>query len=249
MNEDMPVISNNSVNTDEINQTNMNFLKRVFGIIFSPSKVMQSLDQKPRVLFGLLLTAITPVIMILLTLPMYMEYSRKLLEVTYANMNIEMNAEQMEQAVNISQYSALFGGPVAAVVMLLLEALVVWGIVKVLKGKGSFKQYLSVLGYTNVIAVLSTITLILVVRFTGTYTDVSYTSLASLLPNMKGSFLFGFAKIIEVFTIWQYVVIGIGISTVSKLSNKKVFILVACIFVVIAIYMGVTEVNAAKLLQ
>lgn len=248
MNEDIPVIGNNSVNA-EINLSNMNFFKRVIGIIFSPGKVMQSLEQKPRVLFGLLITALTPLIMILLTLPMYMEYSRKLLEVTYANMNIEMTAQQMEQAVKFSQYIALFGGPVSAVIMLLLEALVVWGIVKILKGEGRYKQFLSILGYANVISALSTITLILVVRFTGTFTDVSYTSVASLLPNMKGSFLFGFAKLIEVFTIWMFVVMAIGINTISRLSKKKVFIIVACIFVAIAIYMGVTEINTAKLMQ
>lgn len=240
MNNNIPVNNNDSVNAVAQNSSNMNFIKRVFGVIGYPEKVMQSLEQKPRVLFGILLTALTPIILILSTYSIYMEYLRKVLEATYAKMDIEMTAQQIDQTLNISKYSSLIGGPIGAVALLLLEALVLWVIIKIFKGQGGYKQILSIIGYSAVITLLSTIVTIITTRITGTFTDVSYTSLAALLPNMKGSFLYGVAKMIEIFTIWQYIVIAIGLTTVSKLSKKKVYIIVACLFVAVAIYSGVT---------
>lgn len=243
MNDNNLVSNENSVETIETDYSKMGFLKRVIGIIGYPSKVMKSLAQKPRVLFGIILSAITPAILILATFPMYREYTSNLLKATYAKMNIEMTPEQLEQTLNISQYSAVISAPITAIIMLLIEALILWAIIKLFKGDGKFKHVLSVLGYTAIITTLATIVNIITTRLTGTFTDVSYTSLASLIPSMKGSFIYGVAKVIEVFSIWQYIVIGIGLSAISKLSNKKVIIIVACIFAILAVYSGVSELN------
>ncbi len=244
MNDNNLVIDESNVVVNEVDYSKMNFLKRVLGVIGFPGKVMQSLEQKPRVLFGILLTALAPLVLILATFPMYMEFTRGLLQATYAKMNLEVTAQQLEQALSFSKYSALIGGPIAAVAMLLLKALVIWAIVKIFKGQGTYKQILSIAGYAAVISVLSTIVSIITTRVTGVFSDVSFTSIASLIPEMKGNFIYGMAKIIEVFSIWQYAVIAIGITAVSKLSKKKAYIIVACIFAVVAIYAGITEVAA-----
>ena len=244
MNDNNVVMNESNVGVNEVDYSKMSLIKRVFGVICFPSKVMQSLEQKPRVLFGILLTALAPLALILATLPMYMEFTRGLLQATYAKMNLEITEQQLEQTLNISQYSAIIGGPIAAVVMLLIYALVIWGIVKIFKGQGKFKQFLSITGYAAVISALATIVSIITTRVTGVFSDVSFTSIASLIPEMKGSFIYGMSKMIEVFSIWQYVVIAIGVTAVSKLSKKKVYIIIACIFAVIAIYSGITEVTA-----
>lgn len=244
MDDNNVVINESNVVANEVDYSKMNFIKRVLGVICFPGKAMQSLEQKPRVIFGILITALAPLVLILATLPMYMEFTRGLLQATYAKMNLEVTAQQLEQALSFSQYSALIGGPIGAVVMLLVEALVIWAIIKIFKGQGKYKQILSIVGYTAVISVLSTIVSIITTRVTGVFSNVSFTSIASLIPEMKGSFVYGMAKMIEVFSIWQYAVIAIGITTVSKLSKKKVYIIVACIFAVVAIYAGITEVAA-----
>jgi hypothetical protein len=243
MNDNNVVFNESTVAVNEVDYSKMNFIKRVLGVICFPGKVMQSLEQKPRVLFGLLLTALAPLVLMLSIFPMYMEYTRGLLQATYAKMNLEVTAQQFEQALSFSQYSALIGGPIAAVAMLLVKALVIWAIIKIFKGQGKYKQILSISGYAAVISLLATIVSIITARVTGVFSDVSFTSIASLLPEMKGSFIYGMAKMIEVFSIWQYAVIAIGITAVSKLSKKKVYIIVACIFAVVAIYAGITEVT------
>jgi len=170
------------------------------------------------------------------------------LEATYAKMNIQMTAEQIDQAINISKYTAPFGGAFGAVAMWFLGALVFWVIIKIFKGQGRYKQILSITGYAAVISALGTIVTIITTQLTGTFSEVSFTSLASLLPNMKGNFIYGVAKLIEVFSIWQYAVIAIGIATVSKLDKKKAYLIVACIFVGLAIYTGVMEVRMAGII-
>ncbi|MHB8061846.1 MAG: Yip1 family protein [Ruminiclostridium sp.] len=253
MNENIPLdINNNSDIPAEINYPRMNLIQRIISVILAPGKVMQSLEQKPRILFALLLTILTPVVMIFSVLPMYKESlmsTRDAIEATYERMNIQMTAEQIDNILNKTATSAPFLLAFYAVALWFLGALVLWGIIKVFKGEGRYKQILSITGYSAVISALAVIVKIIFTQFTGIYSDISVTSLASLLPNMKGNFLYGAAKAIDVFSIWQYVVIAIGTATVSKLDKKKVYIIVACIFAVLAIYAGVTEVSSAAMIN
>jgi len=245
MNENIPLKTGNNVEVPaNFNFPQMNLIQRIIGVIFSPGKVMQSLEQKPRILFALLLTIFTPIVMIFSVFPMYLEFSRHTMESTYPN----MTAEQIDQAINITKYTAPLGGALGAVAMWFFGALAIWVIIKIFKGEGRYKQVLSVTGYAAVISALASISLIVTTQITGTFSVVSLTSLASLLPNMKGSFLYGAAKAIDIFSIWQYVVIAIGTATVSKLDKKKVYIIVACIFAVIVIYTGVMEVSATGIM-
>jgi len=244
MNNNIPLnIGNNAQVPAEMNYPKMNFFQRVLGVIFSPGKTMQSLAQKPRILFGLLLTLLTPVVMIFAIFPMFLEYTRGTFETLYPN----FTAEQIDQGVNIAAVSGPIGGAIGAVAMWFLGALALWVIIKIFKGQGQYKQVLSILGYAAVISALAANVTILATQLTGVYSDVSYTSLASLIPNMKGSFIFGVARSIDIFSIWKYVVIAIGVFSVSKLEKKKVYIIVACIFAALAIYTGIGEVSTAAL--
>jgi len=248
LNENIPLNSENNSAVEKYNYPNMNFIQRVIGVIFSPGKTMHSLAQKPRILFALLLTIITPIVMIISIFPMYKEYSRGILEATFAKMNNQMTAEQIDLALNVSKYTAPIAGAIMAVAMWFLGALLLWVIIKIFKGEGSYKQILSITGYAAVISALAAIATIVTTQIIGVFNEVSFTSLASLLPNMKGNFLYGVAKAIDVFSIWQYVVIAIGTAIVSKLEKKKVYIIVTCIVAVLLIYAGVMEVRTAALI-
>lgn len=246
MNENIPLNDETAGAAATYDYSKMNFIQRVFGVIGSPEKTMQSLEQKPRILFALLLSILTPVVIIISVLPMFKEYTRGALETTYENMNIEATAEQIDQALNITTITGLAGGGVFAVALWLFGALILWGIIKILKGEGSYKQILSVTGYAAVISVLGAIITIITTRLTGVYSEVSITSLATILPDMKGNFIYGVAKSLEVFSIWKYIVIAIGVATVSKLDKKKAYIIVACFFVALLIFAGLSEVSMAK---
>jgi hypothetical protein len=253
VNENIPLdIGNSAKIPSEVNYPKMNLVQRILGVIFAPGKVMKSLEQKPRILFALLLTIITPIGMIFSVLPMYKESlmaNRSAYVATYEKMGIAMTPEQIDNTINRSANTAPFTMALMTVGMWFLGALILWLVLKIFKGKSSYKQMLSVTGYAAVISTLASIAVIITTLITGVFSNISFTSLASLLPDMKGSFLYGAAKALDIFSIWQYVVIAIGAATVSKVEKKsKVYIVVACIFAIIVIYTGVMEVQAAGIM-
>lgn len=229
----------------------LNVFQRIIYTVTSPEKLMLDLEQKPRVLLGILLTILTPMLTMFAAFPIFKEYIRGTLEATGAleQLTGQMQGNQIETMLTGSSISvAVFAG-IGAGIVLLVEALAIWLVLKIFKGQARFKQILSVLGYTAVISVIAAIVSIIAINVTGVYTDVTYTSLASLLPEMKGTFAFGFARTIDVFGIWAFVVGTIGIATVSKIDKKKVYVVMACIFIILALYMGYNEVKAASLLN
>jgi hypothetical protein len=243
---------NLQVNTNQDNSyedtIKMNFFQRLFGVIFSPADTMKCLAEKPRILFGLLLTLITPVVYIFGIFPMYKEYMRSTLEATYAKMNVQMTPQQIDNISNISTITSPVTLILVAAASLFLGTLILWAIVKLFKGEGTYKQYLSVSCYTAVIAAISTIVAIILTHVTGSFSKIGFTNLASLLPDMSGNFLYGMAKGLDLFLIWQYIVIGIGTATISKLSKNKVFVIIGCIFAAILIYYGAQEIYTARVL-
>ena len=238
---------NLAVSSEYNNLPRLTFFQRITGVIFTPGRLMADLEQKPRVLFGIILTLIVPMISIFAAFPMFKEYFRNATEATLAatNQANQMTPEMLDSYVDVMAIASPFLGSVSIGVVLLVEALVVWVVFKLLKGQGTFKHYLSIFSYTSVISLLATIPFIIVTQLTGSYADVSYTSLAALIPEMKGSFIYGMAKSFDVFNIWMYIVISIGIVTVSKLSKKKVYIIIACTFIALALVAGFSEVRAA----
>ncbi len=237
------------ISSENVGMPKLNVIQRIMSTFFSPGKLMGDLERKPRVLLGIILSVITPMLMMFGVFPMFKEYTRTVLENTYANMGTQLTPEMFEQILNVSVITGPIGAGVGAGIMLLVEALVLWLVLKIFKGQSSFKQCLSVLGYSNIIALLGTIVFVIAVQFSGTYSDVAYTSLASLIPDMKGSFLFGIARNFEVFAIWQYIVAAIGMATISKIDNKKVYIVMAVVFLALACFAGYSEVASAKLLN
>lgn len=234
---------------DNGNTSKMNVFQRVISAVFSPGRLMYELEQKPRVLLGIILTAIAPAIMMLGTFPMFKEYLRTTLEATYANMGMQISPEMFENILNGSVISTPVIGGVMAGLILLVEALVVWLVLKIFKGQGRFKQVLSVMGYSSVITVLGAIVSVIAIQLTGTYSDVTYTSLAAFMPDMKGSFIFGAARSLDVFNIWYFVCASIGVATVSKVDNKKAYLVMVILLIVIAAFGGYNEVKSAALLN
>ncbi len=231
------------------NLPRLNVFQRIAGVIFSPERLMTDLERKPRVLLGIILNVLTPVILMYGTFPMFRENLRATTEMTLANSGQQLAPEVLDPLVNFTALSTPVIGGIAAGAMLLVQALVIWLITKIFKGQASYKQVLSVFGYSSVISVLGTIVTVAVIHITGTYTDTTYTSLASLLPEMKGNFIYGVAKVVEVFYIWQLVINAIGVAVVSKIDKKKAYLIMALVFIAYAVFTGYGEIKAAGLLN
>lgn len=226
----------------------MNFFKRVAGVFLWPGKVMENLAERPRIAFPFIFLPVVQLVAVLAMIPMYKEFVRTGTEELVFQQNLEMTAEQLNNAVNLATITGPVAGAIGVVITWVLGALILWGIIKIFKGQGSFKQVLSITGYAGVITILSTVVHIIKTNITGVYDLMSYTSIAVLMPKMEGNFIYGMAKFLDVFSIWQYVVIAIGVAAVSKMPKKKAYLIVAAIFVIQVLYAGITEFRISGIL-
>ncbi|MBC6972753.1 YIP1 family protein [Bacillus sp. Xin] len=67
--------------------------------------------------------------------------------------------------------------------------------------------------------------------------QISYTSLASLLTD--NLILHAMAQRIDVFAIWYYIVLGIGLYILTELHKKKVMVLVIVLFIITTALMSI----------
>ncbi len=239
----------------EIKVNRMNFFERVTGIVISPGRVMADLAEKPRILFPLFLIALQIIVVYSLRLSLFKDsliqsYSAQsgYLESLSGN---AMTPEMLEKSVQQGLVWGLASLPISSLLMWLVITLIFFAVIKIGGGEGRFKHYLSVIGYSHVIYALYLLLVLIISFFTGSlYIDIPLTSFANLLgSDMKGTFLFGIMKGLDVFSIWQYVVMAIGLATVSKFRKKYVcYIFVAVFFIIGLAIAGTGELALGKLM-
>lgn len=216
---------NSGLNT-EVKQ--MNFIQRIIGIIVSPGETMKALVQKPRILFPFLAVGLGMLLLYLTRYPLYVDFLRKTMEAALEKQNAQLTPEQLESSMKFYKTIGLAFTPLGSIAgWLVLTAALFVGI-KILKGEGSFKQYMSITGYSYVIMILYCILSAAVSFFSGEL--LLNTSLGLFAPDLKGSFIYGILRSIDFFNIWYYAVISIGVLTLSKLSKTKAYSLMTVVY-------------------
>lgn len=231
---------------EEVSYTQPGLLKRIAWVLTSPGKLMENLAERPRVLFGLILSALSMDVLYLARLPLYKDLLRSTTLATSDYIESltgqTMTAEMVEKSLPAATVQGLIMTPISMVIGLLFITLIFFAVLKIMGGQGKFKAYLSVTGYTHVISAVYLLLLIPVSFITGSlHQNVPLTSLATLASSdMEGSFLYGMLKGIDIFSIWYYAVIAIGFTAVSKLKKTYVYGVVAAIFLIGLIISGVS---------
>lgn len=231
--EEIQVNAGGSIQNSLEAQSKMNFFQRLIGIIVSPSKTFKDLIAKPRILFPFLLSTFSILVFYLLRYDLYQEYVRKTLENAIAS-DPSVTAEQAESLVVISTTAGLISAPITAIIIWLVSSAILFGIAKLLKGEGSFKQYLSIVGYSSVITALYYVLSIVMSYFTGELMlDASLANVTNLFaPHLKGTYLYGIIRGIDLFNIWYFALVGYGIILLSKMSKVKGYTMVTVIFII-----------------
>ena len=221
--------------TGELPANDMNLLQRVKGVIFSPGRTMESLVEKPKLLLPLIMIAVAQLGLYLARFSIYQEYMRNSL--TDAFTGLAMTAESIERFILIfgtagTSLSALFGWFMTTVIF--------FAIFKIFGAGGKFKQYMSITGHAYIITVLYFLLVLAASFLTGSlHMDLSLTSVANLLPaDISGSFLYGMAMEIDIFLIWYFCVIAIGMAAISGFKKRNAYILVAAVYAVGLIISG-----------
>lgn len=210
----------------------MNGLKRIPGIIFSPIKTLESIKIKPTLLWVMLTLCIVPVICMLLTWSNYETMMTLQLEQQMETMNVEVTQEMMDLQLTVSKVTLLVGSLVGLLISGIISATYYFVCAKITKSQVSYKQMLSLAYYVLVISLISSVLNVMIIwAGVEVNSSVPITSLASLLPSsLSGTFIFGIALVIEVFSIWSLVILYFGLRIVAQMSKKASLISIGIAF-------------------
>lgn len=226
----------------------LSFLQRILSAFVSPGKLMADLAAKPRVLFPIILIALSQVTLYLLRLPLYQDFLRKTTQAssafTESLTGMKMTPEMIEKSVTVGTVQSIIMTPLGALFVWLLTTVIFFAVFKIGGAKGKFKQYMSVTGYAYLIMALSLLITLVVSYFTGSlHQEMPLTSIATLLStDLKGNFLYGCLRSMDVFGIWHYAVIAIGFTAISGFRKSTVYSIVTIVFLIGLILGGASEV-------
>ncbi|MCX7843562.1 MAG: YIP1 family protein [Clostridia bacterium] len=223
-------IINLNTNNEAPEVGKLNVFQKIAGVVVSPSETMKAIAAKPTVIVPIIMFLLMPLALYILRYDLYEEFMRNITQMSLENSSANMTPEQIAAAVDMSVKIGIFSTPLSMMLNWLIGTAILFGIMKIFKGEGNFKQYLSVTGYAYVIMVVYYLLCIPVSYMTGTL--MLNSSLALIVPHMKESLLYGILRGLDFFSLWYFLVIGIGAAAVSKVSKAKVYTVVGIIFIV-----------------
>ena len=191
---------------------------RGLGQVFtSPSVFFQSLKSQPKILVPYIVVGILTLIFLIMTADLILQ-----MQLADPAMQERLQGKPMpETALVMMKYSTIIGGTIvmllAPIVMALLALF--WGNF-VFAGKASFKQLLSVMLYGEVVfAAGMMLTLPLILAKESMLASYSLSVLVTQLG--PKSVWFVLLSKISVFHIWEFIVVGLGLSTVYGVDSGK----------------------------
>jgi hypothetical protein len=218
-------------------------IERIIGVFISPKKVMKWLAKNPKILLPILISIIVPLITLVLNYSSFKEALMTAIESELASMG-EVLTPENKGAIELFVVIGSIVGAVGTVLLdLLTISLILWGIIKIFKGKGDLTHYISIVSHAGLISLLVFVVISVVSSIRGEFNlDVSITSLAPVLPaRWEDTFIYGVLSNIEIFNIWQYFVIAIGTSEVSCLGKGKSYAIVGIVYIAILLLAGIMQ--------
>jgi hypothetical protein len=197
---------------------------KILNIFFEPKRVFESLKIKPTWLVPFIIVALLGIGFFYSTYPYIMNQ-----QVERIKDNDKIPEEQKQVIIDKMTERThppvwqLFLAPLGTIVALVAVAGILFFVFNViLGGDSSFRRVFSVYCYSSLIAVPAMIVkypLIMMKK------DLNVqTSLALLLSaESKNSFLYSFLSSFDIFTIWQLILVSMGMGILYRYSTKKAF--------------------------
>lgn len=197
---------------------------KVFNIFFEPKKVFESLKIKPAWLIPFIIVAVIGIGFFYYTYPYIMQQ-----QVERIKDNDKIPEEQKQRIIETMTERdrppawQLGIAPIGTFVVFVLVAAVLFFVFNVLLGGDSvFRKVLAVYAYSSLIAIPE-----MVVKFPLIMMkkDLNVqTSLALILSaDSKDTFLYSALSSFDVFTLWQVILVSIGMGVMYRYSTKKAF--------------------------
>jgi len=124
------------------------------------------------------------------------------------------------------EYIKYLGAPIGTLIMWLLMSVLIWFLGNSFGADWDYTKALDMYAYSSVVQVIRTIltTVILLIRGIPnimTFKDLNVGTGLNLFFSPENPKLYAIASGIEVFTIWQFILIAYGISEITGISKKK----------------------------
>jgi hypothetical protein len=212
----------------------------IMDIYFAPSKIFSTLKEKPRWVMPLIIVVVVVALAAALTMVLAGDAIVGLQEEAMRARNTpEEQIEQVSQFLTSPVGVILLSvqNAVVFVIPLLIFAVVTNLFVPLFGGESGFKKIFSVICFSALVLIPAAILKVMIIAISKS-PNVT-TSLALLAPNLaKKSFVYQLLAGFDFFTIWQMILVAMGISITNDVVKKNSYILVFLIWLV-SIFVGI----------
>jgi hypothetical protein len=222
-----------TVQTVQPEEQTMGGASKVLNTFFEPRRVFESLRIRPTWLVPVIIVALLGMGFFYYTFPYIMKE-----QVQNIRDNDRIPEEQKERIIERmgeAEHPPIWQmaiAPAGTLISLVIVAAVLFFAFNVLMGgDAGFRRVLSVYCYSSLVAIPAMIVKFPLVMMKGNVNV--QTSLALLLsPDDKGSFLYSVLSSFDIFTLWQVILVSVGLGVMYKFSTKKAFTTVVILWVV-----------------
>jgi hypothetical protein len=206
-----------------VNQNQMSIFDKILNVFFAPRKTFESINQKPDWLVPMIIVVVVALVFTTLIMPVVMPEQMAKQRTKLEQQG--MSSEQIDRSMEIGMKAGKIMGPVGAVFGTVIYLLIISGILLfvgniILGGKTTFKKLLSVVSYSSLIG--SVYSLILLPLILAKKTMEVHFSLATFMSNdAANTLMYQFLKKIDLFSLWGFIVMGIGFGVVYNFTTKK----------------------------
>ena len=214
------------------NEPQMNFLQRLVGVFMSPGETFEDVKKSPRWVAPFILVLVFTLIFTMIILPISMPEQMAKQRVKLADRG--MTEAQIDQAVETGMRFAKIGGPISAIVgtsaVIALIAAILLFFGNILLGGGCrFVDMWSLVIYSYYVPLLGMLIKLPLIMSKQTI-DVPLGLGTFIEPGT--TFFYHVMKSVEIFSVWQFVVMAIGFAVFYRFSKSKAFIAVFALFAV-----------------
>jgi hypothetical protein len=200
-------------------ETIQNKKPSLFGMIFSPGEQFERIREKPVIWLPLILLSILAMI-VAIFVTMNIDYA--------AISGMEMSAEEEEMTKIFAVVVGTLGGLIGTPISYLIFGGILFGIAKIAKSSITFKQMFSLMIFISFISMIGQIINQLIIVAIDGDPYIMLTSINSFI-GAEGA-IGAVLGVIEVFSIWYYILLAIGLIKVARLSKPVAYIITIVFF-------------------
>lgn len=229
-------MNNTAIDSLEKDSTNldekMNVFMRLKNLFFCPSSLMSYIENKPSIMFPILLILLFNIGIVFLEFSDFKVLLKDMLLVQFQGNESSVT----DGLVNIVIFMSVIFSTFTSLFSILAVTIVFFAFIKLLRGEGDFKQSLSIVLYSSIVNLLGLLILMINSMFTGKFlfsTNISIFEFLNInLTSNYFSIILNYFTISNILSIWQHMLIAIGIIKISGINKRYVYLYTSFIYIV-----------------